>query len=347
MKIAFFTYPAAFQNVGGGEILLLKMREALQKQGVAVDLFDPWAGRVENYDLIHVFGSVKDCLGLVRVARSRKVKVAITPLLWSDWRRAMFSDGSLSSKADFMARHLAKVFFPAFPSKRRELLLNSDLVFPNSEIEKKHIARLFAIPEKKMRVVYNGVDPAFQDADPLLFKKTYGDQAFILGVGRIEPRKNQLNLIKAVKGIAGARLILIGSPVSGYEGYFDRCRKTGEGFTVFIPTLKHEDPLLKSAYAACALFVLQGWFETPGLVAMEAALGGAKVLVTQGGSTREYFEDTVEYLDPSRPLDIQKKITETLTEPGSTALKTRILKNFTWDKVARDTREFYKEALKQ
>ena len=345
MKVAFFTYPDAFQNVGGGEILLLKMREALQIQGVMVDLFDPWVGRLENYDLIHVFGSVKDCLGLVRVARSRKVKIAITPLLWSDWRRAIFSDGSLRSKADFMARHLAKVFFPAFPSKRRELLLASDLVFPNSVIEKRHIARLFAIPENKMRVVYNGVDPAFQDADPSLFKKIVGDGPFILGVGRIEPRKNQLNLIKAVKGIRGARLILIGSPVSGYESYFERCRKAGEGCAVFIPTLKHEDPLLKSAYAACALFVLQGWFETPGLVAMEAALGGAKVLATQGGSTKEYFGETVEYLDPSNPFDIRKKITDALSAPRSERLKARILENFTWDKVARDTLKFYEEAL--
>lgn len=346
MKVAFFTYPSAFQNVGGGEILLLKLREALQKQGAQVDLFDSWNGRVENYDFIHVFGSVKDCLGLVQVARSRKVKVAITPLLWSDWRRAIFSDGSLRSKADFTARHLTKVFFPAFPSKRRKLLLSADLVFPNSEIEKKQTARLFAIPQEKMRVVYNGVDPSFQDADPSLFKKIYGEEPFILGVGRIEPRKNQLNLIKAVKGIIGARLILIGSPVSGYEDYFNRCRKEGETFTIFIPTLKHEDPLLRSAYASCALFVLQGWFETPGLVAMEAALGGAPVLATQGGSTREYFADAVEYLDPSSPSDIQKKIVRSLAAPRSGALKSRILANFTWDRVARDTLKFYREGFK-
>ena len=75
---------------------------------------------------------------------------------------------------------------------------------------------------------------------------------------------------------AGARLVLIGSPVSGYEEYFNECKKLGGGFTTFIPTMRHEDPLLRSAYAACDLFVLQGWFETPGLVAMEAALAGAQ-----------------------------------------------------------------------
>src|SRR3989338_2999262 len=100
MKVAFVTYPSAFQNIGGGEVLLLKLREYLRKSGAEVDLFDFWNGRVENYDIVHIFGSVKDCLGLVQVANSRKVKVAITPLLWSDWRRALFNDASFKSRID-------------------------------------------------------------------------------------------------------------------------------------------------------------------------------------------------------------------------------------------------------
>ncbi len=131
MKVAFYTYPSAFQNVGGGEILLLKVREYLQKAGVTVDLFDSWSARIEDYDVLHVFGSVKDCLGLVRVAKSRGVKVVITPLWWSDWRRAFFIEGSLKTRADFVLRHTTKLLFPAFPSARRELLLASDLIFPN------------------------------------------------------------------------------------------------------------------------------------------------------------------------------------------------------------------------
>ncbi len=347
MKVAFFTYPSAFQNVGGGEIQLLKTKEYLEKEGVRVDFFDLWRHRVEQYDLIHIFGSVKDCLGLAEVAKSRKVAVTISPVLWSDFRRAFLADGSLKEKSVLALRHLVKAACPAFPSKRRRLLLCSDLIFPNSEIEKSHIARYFAVPKEKMRVVYNGVDALFQDADASLFRKTYGEKPFILGVGRIEPRKNQLNLIKAVKRLPDTRLVLIGSPVSGYETYFGQCQAAGKDFTTFIPTLNHEDPLLKSAYASCTLFVLQGWFETPGLAAMEAALAGAKVLATMGGSTREYFGTCVEYLDPSNPSSMAEKIRKSLDTPRSGELKTRILKNFTWDKVARSTLSFYEEALRR
>ena len=346
MKIAFLTYPAAFQNIGGGEILLLKVKEYLEKEGVTVDLFDSWHSRVEDYDFIHVFGSVKDCLGLIRVANARKVKTAITPLLWSDWRRALHTDGSMKLKTDLLLRHLAKVVFPAFPSSRRELLLRSDLIFPNSETEKKQNARFFAVSADKMRVVPNGVDRDFLDADPCLFQEKYSKEPFILGVGRIEPRKNQLNLIKAVKGIPGKKLILIGSLVTGYEAYYADCRKEGEGFTTFLPTIKHEDPLLKSAYAACELFVLQGWFETPGLVAMEAALAGARVIATSGGSTKDYFLNYADYIDPSDPKDIREKIVRNISKEKNDTLKKHILKNFTWEIVAKQYKHFYEEALK-
>ncbi len=347
MKIAFFTYPSAFQNIGGGEILLLKLRQYLQKEGVMVDLFDIWNGKIEEYEILHVFGSVKDCLGLVEVANARNVKVAITPLFWSDFRRALFTEGSVRTKTEFLARHLTKVIWPSFPSARRKLLVRSDLIFPNSIIEQKQIARFFSIPQAKMKVVANGVDPEFAQADPFLFFKNYGQEPFILGVGRIEPRKNQLNLIRAVKKIGNKRLVMIGSPVSGHESYFKKCQEEGKGFTLFMPTIKHEDALLRSAYAACELFVLQGWFETPGLAAMEAALAGARVVATCGGSTREYFLGTIDYLDPSNVSDIRQVIAKNLNTAKNDRLKNHILQNFTWDKIAKSTCAHYKSLLGQ
>ncbi len=343
MKVAFFTYPAAFQNVGGGEIVLLKMREFIQKKGVTVDLLDTWHSRIEDYHVLHVFGSVKDCLGMVRVANSRKVKVAITPIWWSDYRRAFFAEGSLQSKVSLVARHTTKILFPAFPSSRRELLRCADRVLPNSEMEKDQVARHFAIPMDKCRVVYNGVDAHFADADPSAFRKKIGADPFILGVGRIEPRKNQLNLIRAIKKLSGLKLVLIGDPVSGFESYYAACLTEGKDQVTFVPSIAHDDPLLKSAYAACDLFVLQGWFETPGLAAMEAALAGARLVVTSGGSTREYFQDKVGYIDPANVSDIADKIRIWLNKPRDPSLQQRMLDHFTWDRVASDTIRCYQD----
>lgn len=337
MKVLFVSYPASFQNVGGGEILLLKLKEYVQKAGLEVKLFDMWNDRVENFDILHVFGSVKDCLGLVHVAKSRKVKIAITPLFWSSWRRAFNTYGSVREKGEFALRHALKVAMPAFPSSRRKLLALSDVLFPNSEMEKDQIARLFALPKEKMKVVYNGVDRKFAGADPALFRSQYGSAPFVLGVGRIEPRKNQLNLIRAVKKAGAGKLVLIGSPVSGFEEYDRACRQEGQGFTEFLPTLDHEDPLLASAYAACKLFVLQGWFETPGLAALEAVLAGARIAVTTGGSTREYFGNDCLYFDPDSVDQMARALADGTTRPPSDALKRRVMEKFTWESVAGET----------
>jgi len=345
VRIAFFTYPSAFQNVGGGEIQLRKTREYLEKAGKRVDLFDPWKSRVEDYDVLHVFSSVGDCLGLARTAKSRGVKVVTSTVLWSDWRRALHTDGGTREKADLVLRHAMKVAFPYFPSARRSLLDLSDRLFPNSAAEKDQIAQLFAISPAKIRVVPNGVDPDFDEgADPVLFEGYSGEKGFLLSVGRIEPRKNQLNLIRAVKGLSGERLVLVGDPVTGYEDYFERCRREGEGFTRFVPMVPHGSALQKSAYAACKAFVLQGWFETPGLAALEAALCGARLAVTSGGSTREYFEDTAEYLDPSSPEDIRRALRAAIAAPAARATA-RVRARYTWDKVAAETYVGYEEAL--
>jgi glycosyltransferase involved in cell wall biosynthesis len=344
MKVAFFTYPSAFQNVGGGEIQLLKTREYLEKRGVQVDLFDPWKGKVEEYDILHIFGSVKDCLPLAGVAKTRGVKVATSPVLWSNWRRAFHEEGSVRTKAGLVARHLTKVLFPAFPSSRRKLLAASDMLFPNSEAEKKLIMRLFSIPASKIRPVPNGVDASFAQADASQFRAQHGSEPFVLCVGRIEPRKNQLNLIRALRG-EKRRLVLIGSPVSGSERYFESCRREGEGFTTFIKTIWHGDGMLASAYAACDLFVLPGWFETPGLAALEASLAGARVVVTQEGSTREYFEDKAFYLDPASVADIRRKVRSALESPRRASLKQHVLENFTWEHVADKYIGLYRELL--
>ena len=73
------------------------------------------------------------------------------------------------------------------------------------------------------------------------------------------------------------------------NGIYDKCVKEAGSNVKFLGDLDHSSDMLRSAYAACDVFVLPGWFETPGLAALEAALAGAKVVATKGGSTKEYF----------------------------------------------------------
>lgn len=67
---------------------------------------------------------------------------------------------------------------------------------------------------------------------------------------------------------------------------------------VFLGHIDHHDPLLASAYAAARVLAMPSLFESPGLVALDAAMAGTPVVATMFGNTRDYFLYHVEYVDP-------------------------------------------------
>ena len=130
----------------------------------------------------------------------------------------------------------------------------------------------------------------------------------MLYVGRIEPRKNVLGLIRAV---AAAGLAAGGHRRRRRPATRTTPRPAGGWAAAavrWLGAIDHDDPRLASAYAAARVFALPSWFETPGLAALEAALAGAAVVITPLGCTREYFGDRVEYARPDRPAELRRAI---------------------------------------
>lgn len=345
MKVLFFVYPWAMQSPGGGEIMLLKTKAALEKEGVYVKLFNQWEDKLNNYDILHVFGGVKDCLGVMLTAKAMGIKVALSPIYWSTFQRAFFEDANPRKKAEIILRHLAKVALPTMPSARRKMCLCADLLLPNSLLEAEQVSRLFSISPKKMQVIPLGVDESFANSQKNIFEEKYGIRDFALSAGRIEPRKNQLNLIRALKN-SGLTLVFIGNPVPEFKEYYQKCRKLADKNTYFIDRIEHNDPLLASAYAACKVFVLQGWFETPGLAALEAGLAGAKLAVTKAGATKEYFGDYAEYFNPGSSQSIRKAVLAALKKPDNSGLAQQIKNHYLWKHTAQETIKAYKSLLK-
>lgn len=336
----FYVYPSAFQNPGGGEILLLKTKEHLEKLGTSVRLFDLWNDRLKEGDVLHVFGSVKEALGLMETAKTKGVKIVHSPIIWYNWQSSFRIAYALKERWLCVLRQAAKTFFPALPSERRRMMQVADVVLAGSEMEAWQIQKYFLISREKIRVVPYGADAHFQEADGNLFTKKHGIENFILSVGRIEPRKNQLNLIRAVKD-ENIPLVIIGSPVSHHMEYYRQCRNEASSNIKFVDFLDRDSAELRSAFAACDVFVLPSWFETPGLAALEAGLAGAKIVITRGGSTREYFRDLVIYADPGKPEDIKKQIQTALQQKKTSVLKNHIARNYLWENTAKQTLSVY------
>jgi len=162
----------------------------------------------------------------------------------------------------------------------------------------------------------------------------------VLCPGRIEPRKNQLGLIRALEG-TGVPLVVLGDAVPGHEAYWAQCLKEAGPKVEFVHRLEHDDPLLASAYAGCRCLALASWYETPGLVALEAGMSGIPLVLPQGGCAQEYFGDFAVYVHPHDLLGIRQAVLNALSCARSRRLADHVRRNFSWNAVAAATREAY------
>lgn len=321
MKIFFNTYPVAFQCPGGGEIQLIKSKEALERRGHEVFLFDPWNHKLNDADIIHHFSVQGGTYNLCAYARGQGIPLVISPILW------------LSDYVD------------QYPMGEIELMISlADVICPNSEAEIDRFVQHFDIPREKYHVTYNGVEEKFFDAiSPDVFRSHFGIEGpFILCVGNIEVRKNQFALVQAAAKI-GVKVILLGNVRD--QDYFSSMKRELGGKFIYLGYLEHSSDLLRSAYAACSLFALPSLLETPGLAALEAAASGAPIVITAEGCTEEYFGSAAYYVDPKNVDDIAGKIELGLKKNGvNVELRSRT-RRFGWDKVAVQLEMAYEKAI--
>ena len=224
-----------------------------------------------------------------------------------------------------------------------ELLKSCDMIIPYSVTEKELLMRDFGIRDSgQFLVVPDDPEESFQYADGRSFESRYGIRDFVLCAGRIAAEKNQLSLIRAVRG-TGMKLVLIGSAKNTLKDYYDRCRQEADGDVLFLPWLpRHE---LASAYGAAKVHALPSWRETPGLSSLEAGLAGCNIVTTSIGSTEEYFGKYAWYCQPHSIPSIRKAVEEAFVAPKSSALREHILRNFNWEKAAEGTFRAYKLAI--
>jgi glycosyltransferase involved in cell wall biosynthesis len=288
MKVLFATYPMAFHTPGGGEIQLLAYERHLPQHGVEVTLFDQWKPRFLEHDLVHFFSCVGGSMHFCHFVKQLGLPLVVSSSLW------VTED----------TKHL----YPCDEIRHQFLL--ADRVIANSEIECETLARTLDLPREKFVSVLNGVDNLFFDpVPPRRFRDTFNIAGpFVLNVGNIEPRKNQLTLIRAMKQMPELQLVLIGHERD--PSYAQACRAEGGDQVRFLGPVAHTDPLLRSAYAACEVFCLPSTLETPGLAALEAYALGARIAITEVGSTREYFghASNVKFLDPENVPSIVEAI---------------------------------------
>ena len=341
LRVGFVGKDPRAPDAGGGEVQMHKTADALARLGVEVVRIDH-PKDLRAVDVAHFFGSRPEYVEWVAAARRIGVPSAVSTIAWFDLASYWEDAGSFPNKLATAGKFLARTACPRLPSWRRRLYHAADLLLPNSRAEARQLIRLFQVPKHAVHVVPNAADLRFAEAAPGPFVERFGLSDFVLCPGRIEPRKNQLTLIRALRDTS-VPLVVLGRPVPGHETYAARCRSEASERVRFIDSLPHDDPCLASAYAACGCLALVSRFETPGLVALEAGLTGTPLVLTRGGATREYFGEFARYVRPRRVSEIRRSVRRALQAPRNPALAEHVRARFTWDETARATLAAYGE----
>ena len=271
---------------GGAEIHLLRLLEGLQRRGWSIALTTPGAGPLRDAGLAAGYRwHALPLGGLARRAGARAVR---------HWRTAR----SLARGADvvYLNGGVCGRLLPALPPGPRLVLHIHDMVDRVPWFWRRAnvvLADSFAVAGRlhglRAHVVYGPVEP---DPAPAAAPWATGNGPVVGFVGRIEPRKGPLDLVRAVPAIrAGAptaRVVLVGDDPYGTDPEYTRVVR-GAADVEHHPWCANAPGLMRHL----DVLVLPSRGEPFGTVLAEAMAVGTPVVATRVDGLPEVVEDGV------------------------------------------------------
>lgn len=219
----------------------------------------------------------------------------------------------------------------------------ADVVAVVSEATRRDVIELLGVPDDKLVVIRNGIEERFFDA-PALGAQTLEALGipgrFLLMVGTIEPRKNHLNVLRALGNMRPRDrlpLVIAGRPGWGFERTLTLARQMEADGLVRILEYVAED-ILPSLYASADAVLYPSWTEGFGLPILEAFAAGTRVITGTAPALREVAGDLATCVEPGDADAIADAIAAHVTGKATVSgAPDRInrARSFTWDEPAR------------
>ena len=243
--------------------------------------------------------------------------------------------------------------------QERALVAGADAIVTASAHERGLLARYYDADPERVVSIPCGVDTdLFQPLDKDESRKALGIDAgrpVLLWVGRLEKLKGVDVLIDALAQLEDPRVLLL--VVGGDEGaqalrdeLEAQARDAGLGANVrFEGAVPHEQ--LPAYYTAADVCVVPSYYESFGLVAVEAMACGTPVVASRVGGLVTTVTDGVNgYLIPWRcPEPFAEKLDVLIRNPELRAnfgrSARRSVERFRWDRIARQMAVLYEDVI--
>lgn len=286
----------AYKNKGGAEVQLLNTIEILKKNGNLIIMYDNNPETILDCDVVHFFKSLSWYWPIAQFCLKNKKPYFVSSIFFINdfYNLALFFCSSFLSKPGFLS-----------VSNILKLWENAEYVFPNTTVEGDQVMKYSA---SNIAVIPNCIDDAFIEANistSVLPDQIYQlNKPYVLNIGRIEKRKNQLMLARVCYDL-NIPLVLVGP--NNDDDYFTKVLKFSN--VIYLGEI-WDVKIKKLLLNYCRVFAMPSMLETPGIAALEAKYLKKNIILTKFGVGSGYFDDyeRIRFVHPSSYAELRRAL---------------------------------------
>lgn len=292
MKIAFIIYPdVIISNKSNGiRSQAITWGENLRRLGHHIDYINNWGDYDwKTYDVIHFFGAGGWAMSVAHRLKKINDNLVLSPIIdpvshpnYLKYNTKYLISNFLKNKINFNDNNFDT-----------SLLLNQfKKICVRSEYEGEYISRVFHVSDRLLSIIPLSYDMNLASVEWNLKEK----ENFCLHISSIyQPRKNVIRLIEAAKKY-DFKLILAGN--KGTEDQFKPLKDIiGESNNIEVLGFISEKEKI-DLYKRASVFALPSIQEGVGIVALDAAILGCEIVISNIKGPKEYYNNKCFEVDP-------------------------------------------------
>ncbi|MCD7780241.1 MAG: glycosyltransferase [Candidatus Gastranaerophilales bacterium] len=386
LKVIFANRKDCFEKRGGDTVQMLKTKEYLEKTfpvEIKICLTTEEILEENESKIVHIFNiqTIDETINFIKAAKQKGKKVVLSTIYWNlldTYYVKYLSYIGIQPIAicDFVKEILIKIFnifiyfipvlrktfdsyikkglygTKAYASLRRQALKEADLLLPNSYEEMSLCAKDFGFLQNyikdKTLVVPNATDFNPNVKSNYIEKNFDLPQKYVVIAGRIDTTKNQYNLIKALFNDKQMGIVIVGRTQD--EKLYNRVKKLADkrGNVYILPQI--EQNRLISLYKNAVCHCLPSFYDTTGLVNLEALLCGCKIVVSNEKFCPIKFYEFDKYgelCNPYNPKSIREAIMKIVNSDKKVELTNEYIYKISYENVANLTYNAYLKVLSE